>query len=145
MCGLQLESGQLTGTCTLRDFSLSPRPPAPAAIIANSSTVWGGIVCPAPLSWLGFGLGWVCTGVVCAVSATMSSGLQLPCCVRKQCFLLVIPCLRVLHSPGTLFHKYLTGTLCHKYLAFEIKFSAYELWGHIRILTTAVGQRSCIW
>lgn len=41
--------------------------------VVNSSRYWGGIVCPDPHSFLGFGLPWACIGSVYTIATTVSS------------------------------------------------------------------------
>lgn len=75
MCGLVLESGQLTRTTLLvKTVSLSPSgcqsPMAPCLWIGLGAQL---------LCLLGFGLAWACTGFVHAVATVLSSCAQLLC------------------------------------------------------------------
>lgn len=49
----------------------------------HSSTAKGGISGPTPLSMLGFGTAWACTGLVHAIITSGSSHLQLLCFAQK--------------------------------------------------------------
>lgn len=49
----------------------------------HSSTAKGGISGPTPLSMLGFGTAWACTGLVHTITTSGSSHLQLLCFAQK--------------------------------------------------------------
>lgn len=51
---------------------------------ASSSSASCGSLWPPPPSMLGFCLTWVCTGLVCANTTTVTSYLQLPCLSRRE-------------------------------------------------------------
>jgi hypothetical protein len=89
MHGLPMKSGQLTKCYTLpRVIHLQNAVclfHSVKLIITSNSMAWGSILCPTLLP-LGFGLAWDCTGFEHAIKNTVSSYVQLPCCVQKIMF-----------------------------------------------------------
>lgn len=84
MYSLPFECGQLTSGYNFREwYSLSLSQHLRAA---NNSMARPGILCPILLSLMRFDLTWVCTGLVRAVPATVSSCTQLSCCIYKILF-----------------------------------------------------------
>lgn len=74
VCGLPLECERLTRGYTLRENCLSPS-------LARGET-------SCPLSVMGFGLTWACTGLVHVVITAVSISVQVACCSWKM----LLPC-----------------------------------------------------
>jgi hypothetical protein len=80
MCGFLLESSWLTRHCPLKEN----HPFFPQQLkMVNSFMARSGILCPALISMLRFGLSWAHTGIVSALTTAVSSYLQLLCSVQR--------------------------------------------------------------
>lgn len=131
MYSLPFECGQLTSGYNFRErcsLSLSQH-----LRIANNSMARPGILCPILLSMMRFGLTWACTGLVRAVTATVSSCTQVSCWIYKILFPYrnPLPLLLILFLPPLLqWSLSLWRTACVMYVSFGTEHSGVSYFLH---------------